>query len=53
MVHLKKNKVNGKVYLYIQKSERINGKIKTRHISYLGREDKLTKEQIQEALSKC
>ena len=52
MVHLVRKKIGNNTYLYLQQSFYIKSKKKrrTRHVAYLGKESKLTKKQIQEAI---
>lgn len=37
MVYIRKKKINGKIYYYLQRSYRQNGKVKTKHVSYIGK----------------
>lgn len=50
MVHLVRKKIGKYHYLYLQRSYRVKGKVKVEHVAYLGREGKLTKKEINEAL---
>ncbi len=52
MVHIVKNRINGVVYLALQETlfNRKKNKRYTKHIAYLGREDKWSKERIDKEI---
>jgi len=52
MVHLARKKRNGRVYLYLEQRERINGKSKRKWQIYLGAEDKIHETGISLAKKK-
>src|SRR3989338_1028429 len=50
MVYIVKQKVSGKDYYYLRKSQRIGGKVKSLYVAYLGKTRKEAKKNMKKVL---
>jgi len=53
MVYLVRKQKQGHTYLYLQKCIRVNGKKKTVHVAYLGKEDKFSDADIKREIAEA